>query len=227
MEEHYDDLLARSRGVAEDQGIFLATGAGILFPDDERMPENRLMLIAPSGEIVMDHLKFGATLVDGIAPGDGILRTVDTPYGTLSGIVCYDGDFPMIVKQAGRNGTDILLIAHGEPNVGAAQLHAQQHIFRAIENGVSVFRADSVRGLSFATDPYGRILAMTNNLTASERAISAQVPTHGVFTLYSVIGDLFGWMSVAGFAVTVAWAVVRGRRAKRAESSQSEGQMPS
>jgi hypothetical protein len=48
-----------------------------------------------------------------------------------------------------------------------------------------------------------------------------------VFTLYSVIGDLFGWLSVVGFLVIVGWAVIQGRKAKRTESSQSEGQVPS
>jgi len=67
-------------------------------------------------------------------------------------------------------------------------------------------------GLSVATDPYGRILAATNVLTASEKVMVAQVPTHGVFTLYSVIGDLFGWLAVAGFVVIVSWATVRGRK---------------
>jgi apolipoprotein N-acyltransferase len=39
-----------------------------------------------------------------------------------------------------------------------------------------------------------------------------QVPTQGVFTLYPVIGDLFGWLSVVGFVVIAGWAIFRGRR---------------
>ena len=43
----------------------------------------------------------------------------------------------------------------------------------------------------------------------------AQVPTNGVFTIYSVIGSLFGWLSVVGFVVVAIWAVVRGRKIPR------------
>jgi hypothetical protein len=39
--------------------------------------------------------------------------------------------------------------------------------------------------------------------TASERVMIAQVPTTGVTTVYSVIGDLFAWMTVIGFLFLV------------------------
>jgi hypothetical protein len=57
----------------------------------------------------MEHYKYGGQMIEGFKPGDGILRTVETPFGTLSGIICWDTDFPAAVSQAGRNGTDILL----------------------------------------------------------------------------------------------------------------------
>jgi len=47
----------------------------------------------------------------------------------------------------------------------------------------------------------------------------AQVPTQGVPTLYSVIGDLFGWLAVVGFVVITIVAVIQGRRARRAKKT--------
>jgi apolipoprotein N-acyltransferase len=176
-------------------------------------------MITPSGEMVVNQLKYGATIISNNTPGDGILQTVDTPYGTLVGIICYDADFPIIVKQAGRKNADILFVPSGDPNVAVAQLHTQQAIFRAIENGVSLVRPDTTKGLSVATDPYGRVLAITDTHTTSERLMVVQVPTKGVFTVYSVIGDLFGWLSVAGFVGILVWAIVRGR--KRASAGTS------
>lgn len=67
-----------------------------------------------------------------------------------------------------------------------------------------------------ATDLYGRVLASMDHWRASEWVMVAQVPTRGVFTIYSAVGDLFGWLAVAGFTVIVVWQVVRGRRARRA-----------
>jgi apolipoprotein N-acyltransferase len=59
------------------------------------------------------------------------------------------------------------------------------------------------------------VLGAMDHFTASEWVMVAQVPTQGVFTLYSVIGDLFGWLAVVGFVVIVGWGVVRWRRARR------------
>lgn len=83
-------------------------------------------------------------------------------------------------------------------------------VFRAVENGVSLVR-HAKNGLSIATDPYGRTLATMDHFTASERLMIAQVPTTGVTTVYSVIGDLFGWTTVIGFLLLVCWAVIQRR----------------
>ena len=152
-----------------------------------------------------------AGLLEGIRPGDRVLRTSKSPFGTISGVICWDADFPTTVRQAGRNGTDILLV----PSNDRRELdptHTQMAVFRAIENGVSLVRQAS-NGLSIATDPYGRVLAAVDHFTASEWVMVAQVPTQGVFTVYSVIGDLFGWLAVVGFVSIFIWAVVRWRKA--------------
>ncbi len=47
----------------------------------------------------------------------------------------------------------------------------------------------------------------------SERVFVVQVPNHRVTTVYSVVGELFGWLAVAGFVFIAGWAIVRGRKA--------------
>jgi len=130
----------------------------------ERSFENKLIVVDPAGEIVLEHVKYGGNMLEGSLLGDGVLRTIETPYGTLSGIICWDTDFPGIVRQAGRNGTDILLSpAHDWPEIDP--IHAQMAVFRAIENGISVVRqADQGRSITVA--PYGRVLAKMDHFTA-------------------------------------------------------------
>jgi apolipoprotein N-acyltransferase len=211
-------LIARGQEVAAQEGIYLMMPLFTQF-QDERPFENKLIVVDPDGEIVVEHYKYGGQMFEGFRPGDGVLRTVDTPYGTLSGIICWDTDFPVEVSQAGRNGTDLLLSPSLEWRA-IDPMHAQMAVFRAIENGVSVVRqADN--GLSVVADPYGRILAEMDHFTASERVMVAQVPTKGVFTVYSVIGDLFGWLSAVGFLVIVVWGVIRWRRAGQAEKTET------
>lgn len=208
------DLIARGREVAREEGIYLAMPIGIAYEDDAQPWENKLLLMSPDGDIVMEHFKYGGNVFEGSVLGDGILRTAETPFGTLSGIICWDTDFPATVRQAGRNGTDILL----SPSLDYRSIdpmHAHMAAFRAIENGVSVVRSAD-NGLSVITDPYGRALAQTDHFTSSEWVTVAQVPTQGVFTLYPIIGDLFGWLAVVGLLIMIVSGVIQGRRAARA-----------
>jgi apolipoprotein N-acyltransferase len=222
-EEDEAALLARGQEVARQEDIYLAMPLFTIYQDEQRPFENKLVVIDPAGDIVLEHVKYGGNVLEGSLLGDGVLRTVETPYGTLSGVICWDTDFPSTVRQAGRNGTDILLSpAHDWREIDP--MHAQMAVFRAIENGVSVVR-QADQGRSITADPYGRVLAEMDHFTASERVMVAQAPTNGVFTVYSVIGDLFGWLSVVGFVVIAVWAIVRGRKAARTAPPQPEGQV--
>ena len=206
-------LIAHGRELAAQEGIYLVMPLYTIYEDPSRLPENKLVVAGPAGEIVLEHIKYGAGLLEGIQPGDRVLRTYESPFGTLSGLICWDADFPSTVRQAGRNGTDILLVPSNDSRE-VDPMHTQMAVFRAIENGVSLVRQVS-NGLSIATDPYGRVLAAMDHFAASEQVMVAQVPTRGVFTVYSVIGDLFGWLAVAGLVAIVIWQVIRGRWAKR------------
>jgi apolipoprotein N-acyltransferase len=214
VEEDESDLIARGQEAARQEGIYLAMPLFTIFLDPNRPFENKLLIVDPAGEVVLEHFKYGGSEIEGSLRGDAVLRTVETPYGTLSGAICWDADFPAVVRQAGGNGTDILLTPSHDWRV-VDPLHSQMAVFRAIENGVSVVR-QAEGGLSIATDPYGRVVAQVDHFTASERVMVAQVPTKGVTTVYSVIGDLCGWLSVVGFVAVAVCAAVRWRRARRA-----------
>ncbi len=206
-------FLARAGQIAQQESIYLAVGMGTVYQDDTPH-EVKLILINPAGEVALEHYKYGGQSVEGFKPGDGILRTAVTPFGTISGIICWDTNFHAPVRQAGRNGTDILLSPSLEFRA-IDPMHAQMAAFRAIENGVSLVRqADN--GLSIVTDPFGRPLAAMDHFATEERVMVAQVPSKGVFTLYSVIGDLFGWLAAAGFLTIVVLGIVRGRQQKQA-----------
>jgi apolipoprotein N-acyltransferase len=209
------DLIARGQEIAQGKEVYIALGYSVEYQDNSPY-ENKLVVIDPAGEIVLEHLKFGGQAIEGFKPGDGILRTVETPYGTLSGIICWDTFFQKPVLQAGRNGTDILVTTSYEFRA-IVPMHAQITTFRSIENGVSLVRvADN--GISFATDPYGRTVASVDFFNTSERVMVAQVPAYHVTTLYSIIGNLFGWLAVAALLGISTWLVVSNRLSKRAST---------
>ncbi len=217
--EQVDDFLARAKTIAREEGIYLAMGVGINYQEENKQWENKLIVIDPNGEIVLDHNKFGNYADEGFLPGDGVLRTFDTPFGVFSGLVCNDTNHQEVVAQAGRNGTQVLFSPAYEFR-GIDPLHAHMAAYRAVENGVTLVRqADN--GLSIVIDPYGRMVASTDHFVPGERVMAAQVPVYAnTFTLYSYTPDLFGWLAIAGFVVITIVALVQGRKIKQASLAQ-------
>jgi apolipoprotein N-acyltransferase len=205
--EDIEALVVKGQAVAQAQNIYLAMSVFILDPNDGF--ELRLMLADPNGKIVINHLKYAYGMGDPLNKVK--LQTVDTPYGRLSGVECGDGDIPGVIQQAGKKGVDILLIPSMENTIADLPWHARFIPFRAVENGFSVVR-QVAGGVSIATDPYGRILASMNHYTTDSRVMVAYVPTRRVQTVYSMVGDLFGWLTVFGFVILTIWAILLGRK---------------
>lgn len=143
-------------------------------------------------------------------PGDGQVRTIQTPYGRLAGIVCYDGDFPSMLAPAARTGLD-----RREYDPYQTQLTT----FRAIEQGYSLVRHSS-HGLAMAVDYEGNVLASTDYFTANQQVMVANVPTHGVWTMCAMIGDAFAWLNAGALVVLAGFAIARKAHADDIRNDQ-------
>lgn len=205
VREDLDALTARIAQAAKRGNAYVAVGMVVL--DTDGM-EPRLLIIDPLGEVVLNHLKYAYGMGTPISQVD--LQTVDTPYGRLSGVLCGDLDNPGVVSQAGRKEVDLLLVPATEIP-GSGQWHSRMAAFRLIENGFSMVRP-TIEGFSLAVDPYGRTLASVDYFNADERVFVAQIPTHRVHTIFTMIGNLFGWLAVSGFVALTGWAILRGRK---------------
>ena len=215
-EEDESDFIGRVQQIASEEGIYVVMAYALEFQDGGPF-DNKLLIVDPAGKVVLEHHKYGGATLDGAIPGNGILRTVKTPYGTLSGIICNDTNHEEIVAQAGKNGTDILFSPSMEHRP-IDPIHAHMAMFRAIENGVTLVRqADN--GLSIAVDPYGRVSGTMDHFNNSERVFVAKVPILSTFTIYPYIGDLFAWLAMAGFAALAVLGIVQGRREVRAAAA--------
>jgi apolipoprotein N-acyltransferase len=212
FKEDLHAVVARAQDIARQEGIYLSIGLNVIGPGSYSEGENRLVLIDPRGEILVDYLKYGCMAFNMYSVQ---VPTIETPYGTLGAVLCCDLDYPYVIRQASRKGVEILLVPSYEPTTAQITAHSRMASFRAIENGVSIFRPTS-QGISLAIDPYGRTLASMDATRVSERVFVVQVPNHRVTTVYSVVGELFGWLALAGFVFIAGWAIVRGRKANAA-----------
>ncbi len=77
--------------------------------------------------------------------------------------------------------------------------------FRAIEQGFNLDRQTS-HGLSAAFDYQGRSLAAMDHFQSSDYAMVAYLPTKGVRTIYSHLGDWFAWLNLPGFLALIVAA---------------------
>ena len=221
--EDLDAVLVRAQDIARQGGIYLAVGLNVIGPNLGSEGENRLVIIDPRGEIVINQLKYGCMAFNMY---DFTIPTVDTPYGRLAGVICCDLDFPYVIRQVSQNGVDILLNPSFEPTAENIVAHSQMAPFTAIEYGVSIFRPTS-QGISLAIDPFGRILGSMNSTRVDERVFVVQLPNHHVHPVYSVVGELFGWLISIGFVFIVGWAIYRNRKSRTQAIAAPEAQHPS
>ncbi len=202
LEDDEASFLSLASGLSEQEGIYLLVAYQMKTLDyPKTFRENKMVLFGPSGQKFWEYLKARPVPTSPEIPGDGIIHTADTPLGRLAGAICYDMDFPHLIHQAGRSGADIMLVP-GWDWREITPLHTRMAIFRAIENGFSLIR-QSAYGLSVAVDYQGQVVAAMDHFLTDEKVMIANVPSKGVKTLYSILGDYFAWLSLAGLVFLV------------------------
>jgi apolipoprotein N-acyltransferase len=107
--------------------------------------------------------------------------------------ICYEAIFPQLIRKYVKNGAKMLVNITEDGWFGRTNgpyQHAQMAAFQSI-----IFRRAVVRsantGVSLITDPYGRILEKTRIFTTDY--IVCEVPLLDCRTVYTRIGNIFGW----------------------------------
>ena len=210
LQEDEPSLLAQAAKLAQETHIYLEMGLCVLTRQAPHVLDLAI-LIDPRGQVLWTYNK--ARPVPGLdrnLPGDGKVPIVNTPYGRITNVICFDGDFPYLSRQAGQARADLMLVPSNDWR-GIDPWHTQDITFRAIENGFSLVRQTS-NGLAIAVDYEGRVLASSDYFATGEQVMIAQVPVEGVQTIYALVGDLFAQLCVAGLIILVAVALIQSRK---------------
>ena len=200
-------LVAQVAAIAERYGTYVVMGLATYKPG-EALSSNKLIAIDPSGSVMAEYLKTKVVPGDQNVRGDGKIVLLDTPFGRIAPLICFDLDFPSFVRRAGRAGADVV-VAPSNDWREIDPYHSRMAAFRAVENGVAVVRPTR-NGRSLAVDAYGQTLSETDHFTTSPHVMVSSVPTVGVATVYSSIGDLFAWGCAFALVALLATAI-RGR----------------
>ncbi len=228
LKRNEDSLLYAFKKLARQQKIYLlatpyiiSTNSSLSFSQNDieesvksnNKSENKALLFSPNGDLVLTHYKYGGNFMEGTVQGDKIIKAINTEYGKLSAIICWDGDFPSTVKQVGKLQVDILFVPASDwEEIDPA--HSIVTIFRGIENGCSVIR-QTRNGLSIMTDPRGKIISQMDHFKNTSWVTVGQVPNKKWFTLYPIIGDFFGWLSILGLLYFVISTLTKKKQTDR------------
>jgi apolipoprotein N-acyltransferase len=206
VKEDEASLLERGRQFARQEGVYLNMGI-VVFMTQPPYGENETVLVDPSGKVLWQYHKAHPVLgKETYPPGDGVVPVVETPYGRLSNVICFDADFQSLM----RVGTDLMLVPSNDW-LEIDPMHAQMATFRAIENGYPLVRPTS-NGLSLAVDYEGRVVGASDFYSTDQQVVVATLPMHGVHTIYTTIGDLFAWLSIGGLLALIGVVTVQGKR---------------
>ncbi|MBE9509815.1 MAG: carbon-nitrogen hydrolase family protein [Bacteroidetes bacterium] len=181
--------------------------------DEEEEGKNIALFINNLGEIEAEYQKHNLVFGEGtwVLEGPGIIPVVETPFGRIGIVICRDMEFSDYMMQTGKQNADIVLAPSYEAVKSLSITYAQ--MLRSIENGFSFVRACGY-GLSIAVDYNGKILSSMNYFTTQNTIMYTDVPTKGIRTIYSFIGDLFAWLCVTGFIGYIAAAIISRVRKK-------------
>jgi apolipoprotein N-acyltransferase len=210
-------FIDRASDFARAHGVHLVVGAARVAKDQGAPMQNKAFAFSPEGGLALTYHKSIPVPGEPIAPGDGRIRTLDTDYGRLGVMICFDADFPALSRQAAARGVDILAVPANDWRA-ITPLHGEMVRMRAIENGFSVVRAAS-NGLSLLIDPVGRVLAGVNSFDTPGAIAMADVPARQVKTLYGDVDDQFGGLAVLaalGLVLAAAWQTWRARSRRTA-----------
>lgn len=222
MADQVQQLISAASAIAKEEQIYIVLPTMAF---GTAQPENSVHIIDPSGAIVLEHVKYGGNQFEGSLKGDGILHSVDTPYGRLSAVICWDADFPDVIRQAGQQQVDLLFIPANDW-LEVKDIHAGMATFRAVENGMAIYRQTG-QGVSLLTDSYGQIMKRIDSYqqpsTGSLESIHiTEASLASVPTLYPRIGDIFGTvMQVASLGLVLGLLVQRPWRQYRAKALAS------
>jgi len=194
--------------------IELAAGALQALKEDQ--PHWRKVLaITPEGEIAYTYHKARPSPAEHIPETEGKLLAVNTRYGRISTAICYDMFFSDLIRQAGKQQVDILLVPADEPMPELDPFDTESAMFCGIENGCSVLRS-TLEGLTMGVDYQGNVLSRMSFWTTTEnRTTITHVPTRGVRTLYALAGDWFAYAAILFTIGTIVWAVCQRVGQKR------------
>jgi apolipoprotein N-acyltransferase len=174
---------------------------------------NEMVLLSPSGEFSAVYDKSHPMPGEPVSPTRGY-PVFGTPLGKMAAMICHDVDYMDVSRQEAAKGAQLIALGLWTYR-GAAEQQWTYATFNAVQSHTTIVAADSAY-FSAVIDPNGRQVALDVSREGSPLVMVADVPMGSGNTIYSSIGDVLGWVALAGFAFFFTFMVVVRIRARKA-----------
>ena len=168
---------------------------------------NKSVLITKTGNIGWEYKKSHPTPAEIplVNSGNSILPILDTEYGKISNVICYDYDFPSLLKQANENKVNIMLVPAYDWKE-FAHMHSKMAQFETLQSGKLLIRANG-KGINIVTDNYGKVIAELNTFNSKDRILYANLPLHTTSTVYTETGNIFAILCIIFFILSIIFKI--------------------
>lgn len=183
---------------------------------DDHLKVNKALAISGQGVLLGDYQKvhlFEGEVRSGFMPGKttATFTLNQVPAGVA---ICKDLDFSGFIRQYGEGGTEVIFVPAWD-FIKDGWLHSRMAILRGVENGCSIART-ARQGKLTISDYLGRVVQERSSTNNKEAFFVARIPLTATATIYSRLGDWFGYLIVAaGLYYVILLFVSRRRTARR------------
>lgn len=207
--EKENGFIEKAKKLAIRDSIYIGIPINIIPEENSKEnPENKITWISPTGEALFTYHKAKPTYPGECDNGDGIVKFFDSPYGRIGSAICFDMDFPSLIKQTGKMNIDIMLVP-GSDWEEITPYHSYVASIRGIENGFNMVRS-VFKGFSASFNYKGQLISSNDFFKTNEVILYSDVPVEGQKTVYSSLGDYFAWLCIL-FFLSISFIYVKNR----------------
>lgn len=205
------------RALAKETGAYLFITYAVSI---EGQPwRNESVMLSPDGEFSQVYGKNHTWMIgEPNTPSAGVFPVYDTPLGRLAGLICHDANYTDIARKLAANGAQIIAAPYREFG-GFGEQAWTNALFRAVENRRAVV-ITGVATVSGIINPDGSLTSLNTDINGSRLTLVGDVRLGSGKAPYTFLGDILGWLSLAGFiGFMIFQSIIEGRAKKAAKSA--------
>lgn len=215
LKEDGPALLEQGALTAKRNSVYLGMSIEVYSQRRKTPVENKIVLFKPDGTLAWQYYKRYPIGLENetMVTGDGEIKTLQTPYGKIAAVICFDTDFIRFARKVGQAGADILFAPSNDWKE-IAVFRGKLTKFRALENGFTLVRPTS-HGVTEMIDSRGRTILENNFFKNPQTVLLASVPVKSSGSLYAKTGDWFAILSLLIFLSIVVGYAYKNASVKR------------